>query len=155
MPANQDIARGLHHFDVERLWQVPAITTIHQRTDARIMDLVAIELLERVVRGVEAGGCRFDGLHDDILRQLGIEPLPQSLDRQFAFGRQANHLPERVHTRIGATAGGERGLFAGDGLPSFGERGLHGARTRLNLPTSVFGAIVGNGQLEPAAGVRR
>jgi hypothetical protein len=113
------------------------------------MNLVAVRLAKRVVRGVEPLGRRLDRTHHHVVGQQRVEAPDEPPRLERRAGLDADDLPLGVDARVGAAAGGERGFFTSDRPPRVLQHALHGRLRRLPLPTGVGRAVVRDGEFEP------
>src|SRR5262249_9549337 len=114
-----------------------------------VEDAVAVVLAARAAARIEVGRRRHAVDDGDVARQQRIEPALKASHRNPAFGREAGHLPERMHAGVGATGAAHGELWLACHLAQlFFERLLDGGRIALALPSAVGGAVVLERQLE-------
>lgn len=64
------------------------------------------------------------------------------------MGGEACHLPNGMDARIGTTGAVHDRLFPGNSSDGIRQCALDGAQSRLDLPSSEIGSVIGNAQFE-------
>ena len=117
MAADERLPCRVHRRRIERLRIVPRVVAIEHRRRAAVVNLIAIALADRVVRGVKAVGRVFDRDDGDVVGQHRVEAAVQIVVRQPRLGRDADDLAERVDAGVGAAGGGDAHRLLRDLLP--------------------------------------
>lgn len=140
--------RRPHGGEVERLGHVPGAGRLERAARRLGEDPVAIVLATRREAGVKLGGHLAHAAHDDVGREERVEAEVQPLEREVAPDRDAGHLPQRVHARVGAARAGDPRRRAQQLAQRALDLALRRAAVGLQLPAREVGPRVLDHQLQ-------
>ncbi len=151
MRANQSIGGETHGVYIDRKLQMPTVTKIESVSCPLDLKLVTISLANTVTNRMKRIRRIATRFHHNVRRQVCVERGAERFRRRIPVRyRQACYLGNRVDSRVGPTASGDMHAVLGKFDKRAFEHALDRELLRLDLPTGVLRAIVGDRQLEGA-----
>lgn len=121
------------------------------RADALVViageDAVFVGFSQRAMTGVEVFGNGFDGEGSDAGGEGAVEGAMKIGGGDGAVEGEGGDLCECVDAGVGASGALGKNGFTGDAMNGFGECSLNGGEIGLDLPSVVWGSIVGEDEL--------
>ena len=141
-----------HGVLIERPRIVQRPPVLERRQHASAINSVAIRFPLRQPARVKIRAHFFGGDDANRRRQQRVQRALEFQRRKPRARPEMRHLPERVHSRIGAAGSLDDYFFLRDLARRVVQRALNGRHARLRLPAVEVRSIVGNGQLDVAHG---
>src|SRR5262249_43381868 len=135
VPPQEPLTGSIHGGAVQRYWDVPTVAELERTGDPPVVNHGPIPLRSGIQGGME-GLWHLPGIqHPDVPRQQRIQRPDESLGRMARGGQDMDDLAQRMHPRVGASAGSRARTHAGQLLQGVLEDLLNGPQPGLALPT--------------------
>src|SRR3954463_10795017 len=124
---------------------MPGVVAVEHGGGAGVMGVLAGAVADSVVGCVEFFGGVIDSDDGYVVGQKRVEAAVEVVVGEARFRGETDHLAEGMDAGVGTAGGSETQRLLREALPSGFERALDGRLIRLDLPTGVGRAVVGDG----------